>query len=60
MCCGHWGANFVEYDLCSGCGGGGVPWIHHRSAGDRTLLVCDSVTEMQKLTYSGVKHGIMT
>ena len=36
--CGHWGANFVEYDLCSGRGGGG-PGIHHRSAGDQTLLV---------------------
>ena len=28
----------MEHDLCSGCGGGG-PGIHHRSAGDRTLLV---------------------
>ena len=39
MHCGNWRANFVEQDLCSGCGGGG-PGIHHRSAGDGTLLVC--------------------
>ena len=41
MHCGHWGANFVEHDLCSGCGGGG-PGIHHGSAGDQTLLVVKS------------------
>ena len=28
----------MEKDLCRGCGGGG-PGVHHRSAGDRTLLV---------------------
>ena len=36
---GHWGANFLQHDLCSGCGGGGGPGIHHGSAGNRTLLV---------------------
>ena len=41
MNCGQWPANFEEHDLCSGCGGGGGggPGIHHRSAGDGTLLV---------------------
>ena len=28
----------MEHDLRSGCGGGD-PGIHHRSAGDQTLLV---------------------
>ena len=35
--CGHWGANYVEHDWCSRCGGGG-PGIHHPSVHDRTLL----------------------
>ena len=34
MRCGHLVANFVEYDLCCGCGGGG-PGIHHQSAGNQ-------------------------